>query len=1218
MEGIWERGSREGIDHIEEKLKECLNNSVLWKNLQSSIDKALYVFDIILAGSCVYSKANLTYFSETFYTMEILPVSKEIGIKQDDFIKCCLKDLKKIRKQKFFNIASVDTEDLCQKCRTFFLQDIKVVEKCLEESKQKFCQSIQEQTAEPYCLSKLLQRKNAIFSITLLCLGTEIQKDESLVQLFFITQPQALEYYIEQNIACIEQAKDNRNREQFRIYSEYKQNLLKVQDEINFGIECIPHDILEFFSNSFQEDHLYFHETIEHFDILHPLAQEKIQELTKTADEQELQELKKQIQTLDSEIQEFKERHGMQVKMNLSIYLSIHHSEIPTIHNLYSQFQYLQGLVEIEYLLETQFHIASLISSIGKIKEAEELWQELLNEPLDDEKKALIYFNRFVNFMVGNLLDEAYQSYMQSLEWSKSAYQLFETRKYRPQQILGVGGFGIVFLCMSKVWGPVVVKALHRPDSNINTIIENAQSLAKSNSPYIIGLKDYGYLDWDNQKGPFIVMDYFSGKNLRDYVDQKGPVPIFESLEISIAIAQGLSDAHKNGVIHRDLKPANVLYRKDDEGFELKIIDFDLALHGLELRDMASSYRVTGESSVLSQSITGTLQYAPPEQMGELIDGKVWEVSQYSDIFAFGRTLKYLLFGTLDPHPRSMRNFENETLLDLIGDCESKNPNKRPQSFEEVLEILQKTKEEYLNVMKLGHTKRLEQSYFANVTQSMLQANIDITEQDIIFFPEFCTGLTLQDVVENLQNEYSINIDNLDEIFDLQYDFHDKYPKGIIVKVLQKGSLQHNLILTKATLLISQGQNIEQEQSIIEYPKNLEEPLQELINFDITEDNLGNFFNIQRDYHKTIPEGEIIELISPGIIRNNIIEKKATILVSLGTQQDIYYPSSIGITLEQAKDEIRDKVKSIYMLDYAFQIHREEFNDDYEVNTISELLTQGIIRDSTVYQPAVVIISKGSPPLPESITGFQFIGKNRYSCGEQTYIVKEYLHTETDMEFILISGGQFLMGSPETEQEREKNEQLRMVEVSPYLIAKYPCTQEQWERIMGVNPSHFQDARRPVEWISWEDCQEFCKRTNLNLPTEAQWEYACRGKNESAYCFGNDSTQLRQYAWYSENSQDKTHPVGQKKSNAFGLHDMHGNVWEFCQDSCNLKQSLVITEQHEKNALDPVSKQGDFKVVRGGAWYFSQGYCRSATRYPIEPTDRLFCVGVRFAKKITS
>ena len=216
------------------------------------------------------------------------------------------------------------------------------------------------------------------------------------------------------------------------------------------------------------------------------------------------------------------------------------------------------------------------------------------------------------------------------------------------------------------------------------------------------------------------------------------------------------------------------------------------------------------------------------------------------------------------------------------------------------------------------------------------------------------------------------------------------------------------------------------------------------------------------------------------------------------------------------------------------------------------------------------------------------------------------------LKLVQIPAGKFLMGSPETEKDRRANEgPQREVTISkPFYMGICEVTQEQYEHIVGSNPSYFKGAKNPVEQVLWEDAVEFCKKLSaktgktVQLPTEAQWEYACRAGSATKYCFGDAEPELGDYAWYGDNSDMKPHPVGQKKPNVWGLYDMHGNVWEYCQDWHGAYAEPAKT--------DPTgSASGSYRVLRGGVCLYNASYCRSAYRYISVPFSRFSYRGFR-------
>jgi formylglycine-generating enzyme required for sulfatase activity len=214
------------------------------------------------------------------------------------------------------------------------------------------------------------------------------------------------------------------------------------------------------------------------------------------------------------------------------------------------------------------------------------------------------------------------------------------------------------------------------------------------------------------------------------------------------------------------------------------------------------------------------------------------------------------------------------------------------------------------------------------------------------------------------------------------------------------------------------------------------------------------------------------------------------------------------------------------------------------------------------------------------------------------------LNNSIGMEFVLIPAGEFKMGSNDGSSDEKPVHQVRLS--TPFYLGKYEVTQGQWQAVMENNPSRFiGDLNRPIENVSWEDVREFIRRLNTKeggtkyrLPTEAEWEYAARAGSTTAYGFGNDARQLGEYAWYDANSGDTTHPVGQKKPNAWGLSDMHGNVWEWVQDWYGGYAAEAVTDPQGPGS------GSSHRVLRGGSWSNTAWYCRSAFRYDGTPGQR--------------
>lgn len=234
------------------------------------------------------------------------------------------------------------------------------------------------------------------------------------------------------------------------------------------------------------------------------------------------------------------------------------------------------------------------------------------------------------------------------------------------------------------------------------------------------------------------------------------------------------------------------------------------------------------------------------------------------------------------------------------------------------------------------------------------------------------------------------------------------------------------------------------------------------------------------------------------------------------------------------------------------------------------------------------------------------------------------------LDMIAIPAGSFLMGTATEDIEqvlrletwfkrslvskwlRPEMPQHR-VNVPAFCISKTPITQEQWQAVMQTNPSQFSSPLRPVENVCWWDALEFCDRLSqltgkpYCLPTEAEWEYACRAGTQTLYSFGNRKQLLPSYAWYTWNARNKTQQVGQKKPNAWGLHDLHGLVWEWCEDTWHESHNGAPTDGSAWSEEGHPTKH----VVRGGSWYSLADDCRCAYRFCFDASFRYPSIGLR-------
>jgi formylglycine-generating enzyme required for sulfatase activity len=270
-----------------------------------------------------------------------------------------------------------------------------------------------------------------------------------------------------------------------------------------------------------------------------------------------------------------------------------------------------------------------------------------------------------------------------------------------------------------------------------------------------------------------------------------------------------------------------------------------------------------------------------------------------------------------------------------------------------------------------------------------------------------------------------------------------------------------------------------------------------------------------------------------------------------------------------------------------------------------------LLADVTRWDAATVTDKRAAAEAADARLGtFTLVSIPQFEAGGVARHIALFIHGPTGLEFALVPGGRFSMGSPPEEAQRAAGDgplserQHDVVISAGFLMCTTEVHQRAWQTVMGAKPAHFEDEYRPVEQIGWHDALEFCNRVGLALPTEAQWEYACRAGTRTVYGFGDDVDDLPSYAHFDANAESTSHRVGKKRPNGFGLHDMHGNVMEWCLDGEGAYPEGAVE--------DPLlNEDADTRVSRGGSWFNTAAYARCAARSAYPPDTRSRALGLR-------
>ena len=763
---------------------------------------------------------------------------------------------------------------------------------------------------------------------------------------------------------------------------------------------------------------------------------------------------------------------------------------------------------------------------------------------------------------------------MESFEHSLPAGSVIDNR-YRVESVLGEGGFAITYKAFdTKLEYPVAIKEFlpielaarssdtrtvqartNRNDDyafGLSRFLDEAKTLAKFQHPHIVRV-----INFIEENGTaYLVMEYAEGQELGDWLKtQPGQLSEEAILGIIRPVVDGLVEVHKQGLLHRDIKPGNLILRQNAGPM---LIDFGAARHALGEKSKSIS-------AIISQG------YAPPEQY--TTRGKQ---GAYTDLYAVGATLYKLITASTplessdrahdllggEPDPlipaiEAGKGRVSDWLLQLTDQLLCINPKERPQSAEAVLKAIDNK-----TMADVSVASSAEQSQ-KNKTR-VVKSSERFEKQSVKKTAAGSSSQTASDKKNKMPLIAAVLLLSIGVVGGGWWFLKtESEPQTQIIK---KGEDQRGGLIAEVQAPANKLSGVEDYRAKIQNSTTPAETFQDhyqAINA-----------NYQAEYKKS-PTGETI-------FQN---------LCSL-CHGDAGAGSKIAPALNDAE---ADQLASI------------KYTINHGVNDASDPQT----RSSDMPQWGTLLSEKEIRQVAEYISNSLVPETKQKQEVEDQGVVKQQRIERLAGKMINVPAGSFQMGGS-----RDYEKPIHRVDIKAFKLGQYEVTQKQWQAVMGNNPSRFKGCDDcPVEKVSWKDVQGFIKQLNqktgqrFRLPSEAEWEYACRsGGKDEKYCGGNNASTL---AWYDQNSNVQTHPVGQKQANGLGLYDMSGNVWEWTQDCANASYNGAPT-----NGEPWLSGDCTQRIVRGGFWANTSKYTRSTQRYERLTYDRHSDFGFRLAQDV--
>ena len=755
--------------------------------------------------------------------------------------------------------------------------------------------------------------------------------------------------------------------------------------------------------------------------------------------------------------------------------------------------------------------------------------------------------------------------------------------KYRIEKLLGQGGFGITYLAVQTGLNRKVaikeffMKEHCNRDADTSRVsvpsvgsrelvakfkdkfIREAQMIYDLKHQNIILIRDF----FEENGTAYYVMEYHDGGSLGSL-----PLPLTaEEASVYIRqVASALSYLHERNTMHLDVKPSNVLIDKEGNAV---LIDFGISKH----------YDYAGHQTS-STPVGISKGYAPIEQYSQ----STLEFNSATDIYSLGATLCKLLTGDTPPeasllvsNPKLLifPSSVSEPMAALIRRCMSPSLAARPQSISEFLGML----DEALAASTGDETKVDSEDDATTVIFGNDKVDVDSGDTSEkkksrrwlwwLLAVVLLVGVGVVALMSSRSGGEAAEHSGREHVV-----LQEQKSQATEAQKLESDLRSYNS-------LMDTGSEYESDHAMLQKALEKYQSAQEVEQKWAESDYSSRF---DRDASSALKRVE-------RRINTELKDETAKLEAEKAKAKQERKQYETDLKDYNAKMDDADKKSGQQKYDDALKQYQQAASLENKYKGIKEYsssFARNASSKSSEMQKKIDALSK------------QSASEASYSNGVLRVKGVEY-------PMVWVSGGDFEMGSSSGGSDEKP---VHTVSLDGYSIGKYEVTQELWEAVMGSNPSYYKGPRKPVENVSWNDCDHFIRklnkmtRQNFRLPTEAEWEYAARGgRNQNSYTYSGSNT-VGTVAWYFDNSGSQTHEVGGKSPNSLGIHDMSGNVWEWCYDWYGSYLS-----GSRSNPKGPSS--GSSRVLRGGSWFSSADFCRVSDRFSITPDGRSSISGFR-------